>query len=127
MRHFSPGELTQLRATQDGAMMDICELWQPVTTADSFGQPLAGSYNKTTGVACGFAPGGRERVLPDKTVIASTPTLRLPIDTTIDDHWLVRLTHRHGEALDTPLDFEVAGPVKRGPSGLVVALRAVEV
>ena len=38
----------------------------------------------------------------------------------------VRITHRHGEALPTPLVFGLDGPPERGPTGMVLRLVKVE-
>jgi hypothetical protein len=46
--------------------------------------------------------------------------IRLPLATSLDPKDRIRVTYRYGEALGASQDFDVVGPVQRGPSGLMV-------
>lgn len=128
MRPFSPGELTRLRSTQESAMMDTCKiLAYSAGSRSDLGSYPGPVYTPGAALACGYTPGGRELELDDKTLLVTDGALRLPIGTTVAHHDRVQLTHRHGEALANPLTFEIVGPIKRGPSGLMIDLRLAEV
>lgn len=132
MRPFSAGELSGMRATQEGAMMDSClVLAYSPGAPDSFGGLSNPTYTPGDPIPCGYNPtvksGNRESVLENKTVLGTNAELRLPVDTVIGPRDRVQITHRHGEALGSPITLEVAGPIKRGPSGLVVDVKKVEV
>jgi len=106
-------------------MQDTCNILVYGSMTDAYGNPKA-VYTAGGDVVCGL-----ELVSPDETqdtgdVPLIDAKLRLPIDTDIDERDRIRITHRYDVDLDTLLVFEIDGPVKRGPSGLVVALRVVD-
>lgn len=75
--------------------------------------------------ACKFEPmTGTEVSTGSQTVIADG-IVRLPQSQlgSISNTGRVRITHRHGEALDTPLEYEIAGTIAEQPTMLVLALR----
>jgi len=122
MRDFTSAELTRMRSTQDAAMQDTCQVLVYSSAADGYGNPSP-TYTAGDAIACGL-----ELVSPsEKQASGDVPVidarLRLPIDTTIDERNRIQVTHRYGEELDTAQIFEIEGPVKRGPSGLVLDLR----
>jgi len=124
MRVFSAGELARLRGTQEGAMQDTCVIHAYSSTTDAYGNPTP-AYTPGAALACGL-----EHVRPDEVqgsgeVAVIDAHLRLPLGTGLDTRDRVEITHRYGEALAASQMFEVVGPVKRGPSGLVVELAIV--
>jgi hypothetical protein len=126
MRAFTSEELTRMRATQDGAMQDVCRVGGYVADSDdAYGLPSS-EYVYGDEVVCGL-----ELVSPDEAQDAGEvpmidARLRLPIGTEIDERDRIRVEQRYGEALDDAQVFEIEGPVQRGPSGLVLALRLVD-
>lgn len=125
MRDFSAGELSRMRDVQESAMQDTCVVLAYSSSADAYGNPTA-TYTAGSAISCGL-----ELVDPDEEQASGeVPTidarLRLPMGTTIDERDRIRVTHRYGEALSSAQTFEIEGPVKRGPSGLVLDLRVVD-
>lgn len=119
---LTPGELTQMQNVQSGSMPDTCLiLAHSAGSQNAYGE-LTPTYTAGAALACGYSDSGRDLMLADKTVIKTDGLLRLPIDTTIGIHDRIQITHRFGSALAVALTFEVAGPVRRGPSGLLVDL-----
>jgi len=115
-----------MRATQTGAMMDTCTLrvWTP--TVDSYGTEIAG-WTSTTGIACGLdvSPAPREIRRADGTITSVDAVLRLSMadgaSLTAEDSIIV--TQRNGE--NVSLSYGLAGPVQRGPTGIVAQLQEI--
>ena len=125
MRHFTSAELTRMRSTQDGAMQDVCRVGAYQATDDGYNLPSV-EYIYGDEVTCGL-----ELVHPSEEhssgeVPIIDARLRLPIDTAIDERDRIRVEQRYNEALTTAQVYEIEGPVKRGPSGLVLELRLVD-
>jgi hypothetical protein len=124
---FTAAELANLRTAQAGHMLDTGIRQVHSRTFDTFGGPVDVWTDASSSTACGLdMRPGVERHKPDMTIVQYDASLRLPIATTIDpkDRW--KITHRFGEAI-TNLVFEIAGPIQRGPSGIRLLLRKVEV
>ena len=125
MRHFTSAELTRMRSTQDGAMQDTCRVGSYQATDDAYNLPsVTYVYGET--VTCGLelVTPAEEHASGEVPVINAR--LRLPIGTSIDERDRIRIEQRYNESLTTPQVFEIQGPVKRGPSGLVLDLRLVD-
>ena len=125
MRHFTATELSRLRSTQDGAMQDVCRVGSYQSTDDAYNLPDV-EYVYSTETACGLEMVSPEEEQASGEVSVIDAHLRLPIDTVVTEHDRIRVEQRYNEALTNPLVFEVEGPVKRGPSGLVLELRLVD-
>lgn len=125
---FSASELANMRTAQDGHMMDTGYIQVRTASADSFGEMVETFTESVTATALGLdMRPGNERHGADMTVTTYDATARLPIATSIDVKDRIRVTKRFGETLGTPLVFEVSAPVQRGPSGVRVQLRKVNV
>lgn len=125
--NFSADELAGMRTAQDGHMLDTCVIRVYSRTFNGFGEPVP-AYTDGSAIACGLdMRPGRETQQDDMTVLSYDATIRLPIATTLDRKDQIKITHRFGEALSTALTYRVEGPIQRGPSGIRVALRRVEV
>jgi hypothetical protein len=115
-------DLATMRATQTAAMMDECELWRMGDgPADIYGKPRP-LWVMNARTVCGLElVDSRELVNASGAIYDAR--LRLPLYTDIS--WLdkVKITHRHGEILDTPKEYVIVGESMRGPSGLVLNLR----
>ena len=130
MRHFTSTELTRMRSTQDGAMQDVCRVGAYTAADDAYNLPDV-TYVYGIEVICGleldppgFAQVGELQASGEVPVINAR--LRLPLDTAIDPRDRIRVEQRYNEDLTTVQVFEIEGPVKRGPSGLVLDLRIVD-
>jgi len=126
MTMLTTADLAAMRSAQSAAMQDRCTLriWAP--TVDAFGSEVAG-WTERTGVACGLDVTGarqKERRRADGTVVVAQAVVRLALadgeGLTAQDS--IMITHRHGEALASPLVFGIDGPVERGPTAVVVRL-----
>jgi hypothetical protein len=127
VRAFSSIELASMRTTQDSAMQDVCRIGEYREVLDAYGNPDTNAPSSLwvygDEVACGL-----EMVRPRETqesgdVPLVDARLRLALDTAIDEVDRIRMEQRYGEAMDPAEVYEVAGPPRRGPSGLVVEMR----
>lgn len=122
---LTAGDVAMMRGIQADLYHDTCKIGVHTEAANSYGEPVP-TWTYGTSLSCGFGPtGGRESNRDDGTILVTDAAVRLPLDTTITTKDKVQITHRHGEELDTALIFGVAALPKRGPSGLVVLLKAV--
>jgi hypothetical protein len=125
MRHLQTTELGRLQDTQEGAMMDTCVvLTFAEGVTNEYGKPKPG-YQAGSAIECGFNATARKEVMDGAQVAITDAQLRLPIGTTITNLDRLRITHRHGVALTTPLTFAIIGEPRRGSSGLLLNLRSV--
>jgi len=119
-------ELADMRATQAAAMMDTCTLrsWSP--TVDDYGTEVEG-WTERTDVPCGLdtSRAGREVRRVDGTVAVIDAALRLTMadGAMLSPEDAITVTRRNGEPVT--LAYGIAGPVQRGPTGVVVQLQAV--
>jgi hypothetical protein len=134
MRSFGSAELSRLQSTQESAMQDRAVRLMYQETADDYGNPSP--HYQTMGgeefpldfpaayadLICGLEHLNPEEMQNTGEVPRITARLRLPIDTVIDERDRIQMTHRYGVPLDTEQVFEIVGPVRRGPSGLVLDL-----
>jgi hypothetical protein len=123
MRHFTPGELGGMQGTQSGAMMDTGRIWRYSEAEGDYGAPKA-SYTPDAVTVCGLdLTSGRNLRKPEYLAPVVDARLRLPAGTQIEAHDKFEVLSRYGQALGTSLFFEVDGPAREGPSGVVVDLR----
>lgn len=123
MRSFTASELARMRGAQDDAMQDICKIWAYSSTPDSYGNPTP-TFTWTGDLsACGFRHVKPSEAHGSGEVPIMDAELRLPIDTIITSLDRVEILQRYGEDLDSSEVYEVTGPIRRGPSGIVVMLR----
>lgn len=125
MRAFTDPELARLRATQEAAMQDRCVVQAYSSEPDEYGNPTV-TYTAGDEIACGVEQVSPREVKGTGEVPVIQAKLRLPIGTVIDPRDRIQVMTRYGEALTTPQEFEIAGPVQQGPSGLVLNLRIVD-
>lgn len=125
MRPFTSDELDRMQSTQEGAMQGTCNILVYSSMTDDYGNPKA-VYTAGGDVECGLEHVQPKEAQDTGEVPMIDARLRLPIDTEIDERDRIQVTHRFGEELDSPQVFEIAGPVKRGPSGLVLLLKVVD-
>jgi len=125
---FSADELATMREAQDGHMLDLCVIQTYSTTANSYGELITTYTDAATATACGLdMRPGSEQPRQDMTTLEWDATMRLPIATVLDAKDRLKVTYRFGELLATPLVYRVEGPIQRGPSGIRVKLRRVDV
>jgi hypothetical protein len=126
MAAFTTDELAGMQATQESAMMDLCDILRIADSGpDGYGKPRRTWVEVYTDVVCGFGyPNPREAM-----GLAQVPqldaVLRLPLDTDITNLDRVTVTHRFGVDEASPITYELVGPIKQGPSGLRVGMNRV--
>ena len=125
MRVFTSTELDRMQIAQDAAMMDRCDLLVKFETdrVDQYGAPVFEWVSGAT-VACGLYLRASQEMINAETHLYDA-MLRLPINTRIGHIDRVRVTHRFGLLQLTPLEFDLVGDPRPGPSGLVINLRTV--
>ena len=124
---FTADELTFMRDAQTGHMLDTGYLQAYSESFNSFGEPAKVYTESGTSTDCGLdMRPGIERHLADKTTTTYDATVRLPITATPSVRDRIRITARFGEALATPLIFDILAPIQRGPSGIRLLLRKIE-
>jgi hypothetical protein len=124
---FTTDELTDMRSAQTGHMMDTYVPQVYSRTFNAVGEPVV-TYTDGTSADCGLDMGpGSERHGPGNTLLEYDATVRLPVTATPDARDRVKVTKRFDETLATALVFEIVGPIQRGPSGIRLLLKRVEV
>ncbi len=127
MNPFSAAELTAMRTAQQEAMQDTAYVQTHTQTSDSMGAPVHTYTDAATTIVCGLdmRPGSERHTAQDSQTQYDA-TARLPIATIITTADRLKIIKRFGETLATALVFDVVGPVQRGPSGIRVLLKKVE-
>lgn len=121
MRHFTTAELNAMQATQVAAMQDRAVL--EVRSAGTSDYGYGHSYQDGATTVCGLHMSPSREVMEAGQVAMPDARLRLPLGTALANVDRVRVTHRFGVALATPLVYDVIGLPERGPSGLQLNLR----
>jgi len=122
---LSATDLTHMRSTQTGHMPDTCVVQAYTQAFNSYGEDV-GTWADGTTYACGLEMHpGSERQVQGYTAIVYDAIIRLPITADIDPYDRIKITHRFGEALATPLVYSIVAPDQIGPSGLRLMLRKV--
>lgn len=125
---FTAAELAGMRSANTAHMMDTCYVQTYSRTFNSFNEPVEAWADAASATACGLdMRPGREGHGEDKTTLEYDATIRLPITTTVDAKDRIKITKRFGETLSAALVFRIEGPVQRGPSGIRLLLRRVDV
>jgi len=118
-----------MQGTQSAHMMDKCVHLVYSSTADDFGNPQA-TYTDGETLICGFGFNASSRELLNSTDVPSSDhQLRLPMPTgtTVSTSDRFRIIERFGVAVADPQVYEVDGPARIGPSGVVVKLNLVTI
>ena len=127
MSEFSTADLANMRETQDNHMMDVCKFGTCTQTADTYNQ-LVETFAYGADVVCGLdMRPGSERHGVDKTILEFDATIRLPIASAPDPKDRIKVTKRFGEALGIDLVYNIVGPIQRGPSGIRLLLKIIEI
>lgn len=124
---FTADDLADMRAAQEAVMMDTAIRQVYSRTYDSYGAPVETWTDATTSLICGLdMRPGSERHGSEMSTVEYEVTMRLPITTVIDPKDRLKVTHRFGEAI-TNIVYKIEAPIQRGPSGIRLLLRRVEV
>lgn len=118
MRELSSGELSRMRDTQESAMQDTCRVLAYSSEADDYGNPSP-TYTAGSAISCGLKLTGPDELHGSGDVPVIDGEIRLPLSTSVGPDDRIRVTHRYGKELSSYQTFDVEGPIKRGPTGLV--------
>lgn len=135
MMIFTANDLINMRAAQTEHMQDYGRvLSYAAGTPNEFNEADTPTYTESVGTMCGLDMNpntgrnrGGEYATQDMTRIQYDAVVRLPIEVTVKETDQFQVTHRFGEALDTPLTYEIVSPIQRGPSGIRLVLKKVVV
>lgn len=120
-----PGEIAQMRGTQQAAMMDTCRrlVWTYIGE-DELGNPI---YDYVPGaiLICGLNPDPAKELAGETQLTVADARLRLAIGTVLDNRDRLEILTRNGEALDPAPIYEIIGQPRRGVTGLLLDLRTV--
>lgn len=125
---FPTGDLARMQAAQQLHMSDVCHRLVYSRTYDDYNSPIEVWTESMTDIPCGIdqKPGSESSGATDVAVTYDT-TIRLPIDQA--EVWDVKdrllLTQRFGSAI-TSITYWISSPVQRGPSGIRLLLKKVE-
>lgn len=123
---FTAADLANMREAQTDRMQDACYIQALSQSTNSFGEVVNSWADSGSEIACGLdMRAGSERREADKTVVMYDATLRLSITASVDETKRIRVTKRFAESLTTPLVFDIAAPVQRGPSAIRILLNKV--
>ena len=125
---FDSADLANMRESQEDHMQDECHIQAVVITANSMNEQVESWPADGAALACGLdMRPGSERHGANRVVVNYDATLRLPITATPDEKDRIKVTKRFGETLSTPLVFDIISPIQRGPSGIRIMLKKIEV
>lgn len=111
-----------MQAAAERTMLDTCQILEPAETPDVLGLPQR-TYSVAATSACGLDQTASREVTGETGLTVTDGALRLPLSVAVSNRARIRVTHRYGEALPTPLEYEVLGEPMRGPSAQVLDLR----
>lgn len=115
-------QLSHFRERQLASMMDLCRILSYSGSQDEYNEKRPTYTEIEVDIPCGLdmRPGSeRER---DKDIIVSyDATIRLPLTVSITEKDQIKIVERFGEAI-TPIVFDVAAPIQRGPSAIRLLL-----
>lgn len=116
--------------TAERSLPDRCQRLAYSEGIDADGRETGPVYTNAEVMPCGFSWGGKgdtdqTQARDDRTV--TTPRLRVPLSSTFRARDQVRLTHRYGQAIATPLVFRVEGDPLPGVTVTILELRSVRV
>ena len=124
---LSSEHLTRMRSAAVDHMMDTCVIQTCTQTADTFGE-MVETFADGSAQVCGLdMRPGSERKGKESTVVMYDATLRLAITSTPSAKDRIKITKRYGETLSTALVFGIVGPIQRGPSGIRLQLKKLEI
>lgn len=126
--NFTAAELSEMRQAQAGHMMDMAIIQRHGYTANDLNEQVSAWTDDATSTIIGISQAiTNEQRNSDMTVLPWDATARLPVTVSLDAKDRIKVTHLFGEALSAAVVYEVFGPIRRGPSGLQVRLKKVQV
>lgn len=135
---ISPTTRQSLRRLHAAAMMDEAELLRYTPgDVDQYNMPEPGQYTYLATLPCSFRPSTGSSVSASKTgmgdsevplldgQIAFNFDVEIATEVDLSNFDRVKITRLHGERLDRPLLFDLAGPALRDSLALIFPLKKV--
>jgi len=127
---FHPQLWTKLRTIQNLGFCDCCKILSFSETFDAINN-AAENYTAGSEIPCRKMTGQQVaaqgyEILAQSEIPRNSSWVALPLDTTVRTMDRVRFTRRQGAALSQVEDYEVASPVERTTTAIVVRLRPVD-
>ena len=127
-----PARIATQRRIMENSFADTCKLVSIVTTYNEWGEPVT-TETESAAKACRFIPQMSFSTRQQKYVDASGTVQRIgaAVRLSVDEYenisttGRVKITHVHGEALTTPLLFDVMGEPQLGLAFVHVGLQEV--
>ena len=118
-------ETTELSRMGDSLLMqDTCVILSYSPTYGGYNDPIKG-YTTGSAVDCSYDPrSASERRTFELTQVSFSASVRLPIDTVVDENDLIRITDRFGSSLALP-DYNIVGDSVVRPTHILLALNEV--
>lgn len=124
---FSGSELADMQAAQENHMMDLCHRMVFSQTTNDYNEQIKVWTESMTDIKCGLEQqSGSEQLNAVDTVTIYDAIIRLPLSEVWDVKDRIKVTKRFGVDT-TDLTYEIVAPIQRGPSGIRLLLRKVEV
>lgn len=129
MDAFTTLEMAAMQSAAEDTMMDTCVVQTVSTSKDATGYPVP-STSDGSAIACGVNVTGRsrgkhERQLDTMLVTKADVLIRVPSGTDISETDKIKVTHRFGVELSTPISYEVVGVPEEGVSATVLPCEKV--
>lgn len=122
---LNKSQLAHMRERQELSLMDVCHKLTYSRTISSYREPVITYTEDDTDIPCGLEQKQGTEIGADKNaVITYDAILRLSLKVTVDEKDRIRIVKRYGERI-TPIDYEIASPQQRGPSGIRLFLKKV--
>lgn len=112
IENINEWERAAIAETVEASMVDTCEILELTSALNDYGEEVGG-FSVVASTKCGFSPPGtqsKERQGEGPQTSHYAGRLRLPLGVAISENSRVRITHRKGRPLVTPLVYEVKGP-----------------
>lgn len=109
----------RMRQTQVAHMGDQCIPLIWTDGRDEDGQETGGSYEPGTGSVCAYQPKGSREA--NTLQVTTQDQIRLPSwqAGVLTSHDRIQITALYGEAVDPPIEFQVDGDPRNGPTAVI--------
>ena len=120
-------QLSHFRERQALSLMDTCHRLVYSSSQNDYNETITVWTENNTDIPCGLdMRPGEERNRDKDVVVSYDATIRLALTVALDEKDKIKITKRFGEAIAT-IEFEIAAPAQRGPSGLRYLLKKISI
>lgn len=120
-------QLAHFRERQLLSLMDVCRRLQYSRTFNDYNEPIEAYTEIEIDVPCGLEQlVGNERGRSADTLTQYDAVIRLSIADEWDVKDKITVIKRYGESI-TPIVYQIVSPIQRGPSGIRLLVKRVEI